>query len=91
MSSPVHEAQLSQKGRVRLRVIAKSLEVTQCRSKWHLSERHVLISRPTPLKLQGGSNYNTPLDKMQFLDNRVKFLYPNFFVYMGEICYSSEV
>jgi len=35
--------------------------------------------------LQGGSNYNTPPDKMQFLDNRARLLYPNFLVYMGEI------
>ena len=36
--------------------------------------------------IQGGSNKipNAP-DKMQFLDNRVRFLYPNFLVYMGEI------
>jgi len=27
----------------------------------------------------------TPPDKMQFLDNRVKFLYPNFLIYMREI------
>jgi len=38
--------------------------------------------------IQGGSNKNTPLDKMQFLDkldNRVRFLYPNFLIYMEEI------
>ena len=37
------------------------------------------------IDIQGGSNENTSPDKMQFLDNRVRFLHPNFLVYMGEI------
>jgi len=31
------------------------------------------------------SNSYTPPDNMQFLDNHVRLLYPNFLVYMGEI------
>jgi len=43
--------------------------------------------------LQGGSNYNTPPDKMQFLDNRVTFMHGfcgRLFRWEGKIAFNSK-
>jgi len=51
-----------------------------CQQKKVVLETHLVVWTTT-----GWLKLKYPPDKMQFLDNSVRFLYPNFLVYMGEI------